>query len=247
MRAKRLTAAQRRRLAQAPDCSLLGVGLAPDLYAAALQYLFDRPSPAGAHNEWYWDVDEPLFEATPLEWTHIQTVLFANAGADLAAYNDEQVGMGLTYVMNNSVSDVPFAAIDASVPIQEAMRMMHAMPELWRQCIGPRLAGLHRPIGSDAGQLGYACYMWFDVWPTFWNVRHEPSWQEALGRVLHEMLEMPWREVQVAALHGIGHRLRDLDRKDEIANTIVAFIRSIDPNDTELKNYAEAARQGMVQ
>lgn len=90
-------------------------------------------------------------------------------------------------------------------------------------------------------------YMWFDVWPTFWNVRSEPRWQEAVWLVLREMLQMPWREVQVAALHGIGHKLRYLDRQGEIDNTVVAFIRSIAPNDTELKNYAEAARQGMVQ
>lgn len=242
MKPKRLTSAQRRKLADTPDWSAQGVGLAPERYAAALRYLFDHPVPEAG-----WNIDEPPFEATALEWTRIQTVLFANAGADLAAYSDKQVGMGLEYVMSNGISDVPFAAIDASVPLDEAMQMMRAMPALWRDCIGPRLAALRIPIGTSPGQLGYVCYMWFDVWPTFWNVRHEPRWQDALWQVLNEMLDVPCREVQIAALHGIGHEGRNLQRQGTIDSRIKAFILSIDKDDQELRNYADAARRGMVQ
>jgi hypothetical protein len=247
MKTKRLTPAQRRRLAQTPDWSPQGVGLAPELYAAALRYLFDRPVPQAQEQEWFWNIDEPAFGATPLEWTRIQTVLFAQAGTDLAAYSDEQVGMGLNYVMSNSVSDVPFAAIDANVPLDEAMRMMQAMPALWRQCIGPRLAPMRLPIGASAGRLAYVCYMWFDVWPTFWNGRHEPRWRDAVWRVLHEMLDVPCREVQVAALHGIGHCGPYLERQETIDRTIEGYIRSLDKNDRALKDYADAARRGCVQ
>lgn len=246
MKSKRLTAAQRRRQAPAQDWSPQGIGLEPGLYAAALRHLFDRPVPEGQEQAWYWRVDGPEFEATPLQWTRIQTVLFANAGTDLSVYGDDQVGFGLDYLANNSISDVPFAAIDASVPLDEAMRMMDAMPELWRQCFGPRLAEVNKPVGSSSGQLAHICYMWFDVWPTFWNVRSEPRWQEAVWHVLREMLDVPCREVQVAALHGIGHQLRYLNRREEIDRTVAAFIHSIDHNDKNLKNYAEAARQGMV-
>ncbi|MGA0611272.1 hypothetical protein [Caldimonas sp. KR1-144] len=243
----RQTRAQRRRVAQAPDWSPQGVGLAPQRYEAALRYLFDRPVPQTHDQEWYWNIDEPDFEATPLEWTRIQTVLFARAGIDLAPFGDEQVGMGLNYVMSNAVSNVPFAAIDASVALDEAMRMMRAMPMLWRQCIGPRLASLRVPIGTTTGRLAYVCYMWFDVWPTFWNVRHEPRWRDAVWQVLREMLDVPCREVQVAALHGIGHCGRHLERQDIIDRIVEAFIRSIDKADQELKDYADAARRGCVQ
>lgn len=89
MSPRKPTAAQQR------DRSPEGVGLAPALYSAALRYLFDRPVPQAQQQEWFWNVHEPEFEATPLELTRIQTVLFANAGTDLIKYNDEQVGMGL--------------------------------------------------------------------------------------------------------------------------------------------------------
>jgi len=243
MKTKRPTSAQRRRLEWLPQ----GVGLAPELYAAAVRHLFDRPVPGNSAQDWYWDVDAPEFEATPLEWTRIQTVLFANAGTDLAGYSDEQVGLGLNYVMSSGISDVPLAATHASVPLDEAMRMMQAMPALWRDCIGPRLAHVHAPVGASPGRLGYVCYMWFDVWPTFWNAQHEPRWQEAVWHVLRDMLDVPCREVQIAALHGIGHEATQLNRAAEIDRAVTTFIRLIDSNDQNLRNYAEAARQGMVQ
>lgn len=246
MKPKKIREAERLRQAQALHSTPQGVGLAPELYAGALRYLFDRPVPQGQEQEWFWDIDESPFEATPLEWTRIQTVLFANAGRDLAAYDDEQVGMGLNYVMSNGISNVPFAAIDASVPIEEAMRMMAAMPRLWHDCFGPRLGMDRSAIGSRSDRLYFACYMWFDVWPTFWNVRQSAPWRQAMWEVFRQMLAMPWRDVQVAALHGIGHTMRDLEQP-LVDAAIDQLLRQADPQDAELRDYAQAARCGLVQ
>ena len=78
MKPKKVRQAGRLRQARALASTPESVGLAPQLYARALRYLFDRPVPQGHEQEWFWDIDEPLFEATPLEWTRIQTLLFAN-------------------------------------------------------------------------------------------------------------------------------------------------------------------------
>lgn len=229
------------------NCSPEDAGLDPALYAAAITYLFDRPVPEEQQQEWYWDLGEPEFPASPLEWTRIQAVLFANAGRDLQGFDNEQVGMGLNYLMSNDISDVPFAAIDPAVPLRDAMRMMGAMPALWQRCIGPRLASLLAPIGSSAGgSLGHVCHMWFDVWPTFWHVRHVPAWKDALWTVLRQMLEVPCRAVQVAALHGIGHHGDQLDRRQDIDRALGTFMRSVEERDEELRNYAAAARTGRV-
>jgi hypothetical protein len=224
------------------------LGLDPARYQAMLRHLFDRPVPQGQEQAWYWDVDEPDFAATPLEWTRFQTILFANAGTHLADFSDDQVGMGLYVVMDNGQSEINLAATDASVPLVEAMRMMQAMPGLWRDCLGPRLAGLHAPIGSAAGgRLGHACYMWFDCWYTFYRVREQPAWRDAMWTLLSELLAQPFREAQVAALHGIGHNVMFLDRQPLVDDTLHAFIGRTDPDDGELRRYAEAARRGMVQ
>lgn len=243
---KKPTARERRLARNADPVTCESVGLDPALYARALRYLFDRPVPARDEEEWFWSIDEPELEATPLQWVHIQTVLFANSDADLEQYSDEQVGMGLKYVMSNSVSNVSHMANDRSVPLADAMRMMKALPALWRDCMGPRVGDLRQAIGSCSGSLGFVCYMWFDSWPSFWNARHIPEWRDAAWNVFREMLGMPWREVQIAALHGIGHYGSHLGRPQQIEALIDGFVRTL-RGDEELKSYALLAARGMVQ
>ena len=227
--------------------SPIDLGLAPGRYEAALAHLFDRPAPAGGQQAWVWDDDPEAFAATPLEWTRIQTLVFANAAVDLRAFSDDQVGMGLNFLMDNGLSDVPYAAIHESVPVDEAMRMMRAMPRLWRDGIGPRLSSVRAGIGSGAGgRLGHVCYMWFDVWPTFYLVRDRQPWRDAVWHVLEQMLEVPCREVRIAALHGIGHRGRDLGRDAEIDRAVDALLSELGHDDAELRTYANAAREGRV-
>ena len=246
MKAKKLTARERRLSRETTSVSCESVGLDPAVYHAALRYLFDRPLPEEGGQEWYWDIDEPAFEATPLQWTHIQTVLFANAGNDLAPYSDDQVGMGLNHVMSNNAGDIPHMVNDPSVPLVDAMRMVRALPTLWRDCLGPRLSTEQSAIGSRSDRLYFVSYMWFDVWPSFWNAKHIPEWQDAMWRVFCEMLAMPFREAQVSALHGIGHEGNCLNRPKELQAHLEAFIRQV-KNDDELKTYAQAAARGMVQ
>jgi hypothetical protein len=250
MKSKRIRPSQRKREAQHVDWTPKGLGLDPDRYQAVLAYLFDRPVPEGEQQEWYWDDEHVPFEADALEWTRFQTAIFANAATDLRSFDDEQVGMGLRYLMDNGLSDIPFAAIHSSVTSEEAMRMMHAMPRLWRDCIGVRLQDASppdSPIGSaKGGRLWDACYMWFDVWPTFRRASELERWRDACWNVFVEMLAVPCRAVQIAALHGIGHSVDRLDKDVEVHRVISAFVRNLSDDHT-LRAYAEAARQGRVQ
>jgi len=247
MKNRKLTAREKRQARIPAAMTAEAIGLDPALYAAALRYLFDRPVPEKKEQEWYWNNEEPEFAATPLEWTRIQTVLFANAGADLAPYDNQQVGMGLNHVMSNNAGDIPHMANDPSVPLADAMQMMRAFPSLWRDCIGPRLDQAEA-VGdtSSVKRLDFVCHMWFDVWPTFWNARHIPQWRDAQWLVFCEMLDMPFREVQRSALHGIGHAVRYLQRDEAVRQRIARFVDTV-KGDADLANYALAAADGMVQ
>lgn len=247
MNKHKLTRREKRQANESAVFTAEAVGLDPALYAAALRYLFDRPVPLANEQEWYWKDDEPEFVATPLEWTRIQTVLFANAGVDLATYNNEQVGMGLNHVMSNNAGDIPHMVNDVSVPLANAMQMMQAFPFLWRDCIGPRLDQAEQIGDSDnVKRLDFVCHMWFDVWPAFWNAKHIPEWRDALWQVFCQMLDMPFREVRRSALHGIGHAVPYLQRDQVIKKRIARFINEV-KTDTELVNYARAAADGRVQ
>jgi hypothetical protein len=247
MKNQKLTSREKRQARTPAVLTAETVGLDPALYAAALRYLFDRPVPGKKEQEWYWNHDEREFAATPLEWTRIQAVLFANAGTDLAPYDNQQVGMGLNHVMSNNAGDIPHMATDASVPLADAMQMMKAFPFLWRDCIGPRLDQAEAAGDtSSVKRLDFVCHMWFDVWPTFWNAKHIPEWRDALWQVFCEMLDMPCREVQRSALHGIGHSVRELKRDEVVKQRIASFVDVV-KGDAELVNYAHAAANGMVQ
>lgn len=247
MKIKKLTASQKRQARSSKLLTAETIGLDAALYAKALRYLFDRPVPIEGESEWYWNIDEPELEATPLQWTRIQTLLFASAGTDLALYCNQQVGMGLNHVMSNSTGDIPHKVNDRSVPLADAMRMMEALPFLWRDCIGPRMDEAQAQGDEDSvKRLNFVCYMWFDVWPTFWNAKHIPAWRDALWHVFCEMLDMPYRQVQRSALHGIGHEGRYLERQAAIDQRIARFVVA-KKDDTELVNYAHAAACGMVQ
>lgn len=237
MKKSKLTGREKRlacRLDTAVTCA--SVGLEPALYASVLRYLFDRPVPKDKGQEWFWDADEAEFEATPLQWVHIQTVLFANAGQDLAEFTDEQVGMGLNYVMSNSVSQVPHMVNNTSVPLAQAMRMMEALPLLWDGCFGPRLATA-QPTGSETGRLKFACFNWFDAWPSFRNASHIPEWRDAMWNVFRKMLESPLRDVQLVALDGFAGDGAYLERPERIQVLMNEFLRK-QRGDEELRKLA---------
>jgi hypothetical protein len=88
--------------------------------------------------------------------------------------------------------------------------------------------------------------MWFDVWPTFRRASESQRWRDACWDVFSEMLTVPCRAVQIAALHGIGHSVDRLDKDFEVEQAISAFVRDL-KDDPTLRAYAEAARLGKVQ
>jgi hypothetical protein len=68
----------RHNLPRAHALRSLDIELAPKRYEAALKYLFDRPVPdkSKGEQEWYWNDDEPEFDATPIEWTFCNPLVF---------------------------------------------------------------------------------------------------------------------------------------------------------------------------
>jgi hypothetical protein len=64
-REKRLQRQQAKR--RQTDFSPEGIGLDRAEYEATIRFLFDKPVPDRRDRAWYWNMDEPAFEATPLE------------------------------------------------------------------------------------------------------------------------------------------------------------------------------------
>jgi hypothetical protein len=241
---RKTEAIQNRKMLDATD-----VGLSDAMYRDAIKYLFDRAevSPTiGA--EWYWNIEEPKFNATAREWVLIQTVLFSRVGVDLAPFSNEQVGMGLNYIMDSGIGRPASCIFDESVSKDERLALLTHLPTLWRDCIGARLNDVLAPIGSVThGRLGYVCYMWFDVWSPAYISQSDENWSKAFWAMLKEILASNVREVQIAALHGIGHCAVGFGFDREVEEAVRAFWLNLKDTDEELKSYAKAAAKGMVQ
>ncbi len=225
------------------------VGLSSEMYQAAIKFLFDRSDYEGSFaTEWFWNIDVTEFEPTSREWVLIQTVMFARAGEDLKPYSDEQVGAGLKYMMDGGISNVSLAAFDDNVLEFERLQMLKFFPSLWRHCIGSRLKDVFDSIGAvKRGRLGYVCYMWFDVWPAGYTGQTDKAWTKAIWSVFQELLTIDVREVQIAALHGIGHCAVGLGFDEEIEDVLRSYRLNLANSDDELKSYAKAAARGAVQ
>jgi hypothetical protein len=214
-------------------------------YFSVLQYLFDRDTEAP--QEWYWNQDETPFAASDLDWIKLQHRLFTRCEIDLKRYTDEQVGMGLNYLINPAISNVPSAIYGKDVPAAARFAFIESVPAVWAHCIGPRLAFDRSPIGSGAGKLYFVGYMWFDVGVAIFDSSNEGNYADATWSMFKNILDQPYRICQIGALHGLGHYKEQLNRNSEFEKLIDEFLQQKIDADPELASYARAAKTGSVQ
>jgi hypothetical protein len=70
-------------------------------------------------------------------------LIFERCASDLTQFSDEQVVMGLNLLSANYIRDViPEKVLDpnVSLELELELQMMRAMPRLWTDCLGPKLA-----------------------------------------------------------------------------------------------------------
>lgn len=220
------------------------LGLDPALYERTFAFLFATACEPG-EELFHWFSVDAAFELPDVDWVRVQTMLYAHAGEHLHPYSDAQVAVGLSYLYNNAITDVPFALEAAGVALDLQLQLLAWLPTLWHDAIGPRLAA----CGDDALQprtpLGHVGHMWFDVWPAPYRHRGAPEWRRAMAEVFESLIGSPNRSVQVAGLHGIGHCIRYLDGQ-RLRAAIDALIARIDRGDEQLLAYAKGAADGMV-
>ena len=88
--------------------------------------------------------------------------------------------------------------------------------------------------------------MWWEVITWGW-LKDDPAAERLRDRdldVMEEVLQLPNPACKESALHGLGHMVRRSDRAPEI---IDRFIAEAPQDNTELLQYARAARTGCIQ
>lgn len=213
-------------------------------------YNFDHPVTEPA---WCWS-DEGDWEAPDLEMPQIAaylTRLFAESGTVLLPYSDAQVGQGLQVLINNCLSDDIFSLREPEVPLEDRLRGIRAMEDLFRDCFAsrcsPHLSHLDEP---DASPLNGICYMWWDILAITAEAHFRPERPDSIAvdqaclSVLQKTLETNSVACQESALHGLSHWSYYYPEIESVVDAFLARHPNLRP---ELRSYAKSARHGRVQ
>lgn len=140
----------------------------PTLLQQQLDHIFNRPVTDPA---WYWeDSDEeeehPFNGEDPLAAFEFIEALCENPGQYLAAYSDDQVGQGLTYIFSGDCSHLAHSFKAAEVSQERRAAALRTLFHLFRDVFAPRCEPLLSSSSQEeSGPLSFICYMFWDVSP----------------------------------------------------------------------------------
>jgi hypothetical protein len=218
-----------------------------------IRFVFDHPAASAlepAARDWYWDADDEIERWTDQPTLTVQwmTRLFEHPES-LAPFSRDQVAQGICLLVGES-SPGTFAGelLNADIELDLRLGCVRAIPSFFAnymalKCVKPTLV---RSAGTDA--LEWACFMWWDIWPT-WNYRMaQPSTDIIAAALLDAMAAigaLPSTACAESALHGLGHwysrRSNYSGRALEIIDGLLLHADGWSP---ELVEYAKAARRG---
>lgn len=207
-----------------------------DAFDAWLAYLFDRSA------------DERRAEPAPTEWTTryaphdspaaaAQRIrrLFGDAGNLLRPYSDEQVGLGLSVIVDSSVDGEIRALADPRVPRVLRIGGLRSILTLFAEVFAERLDG---DVDRSRTTLEYVCFMFWDIAPV------GRLGDDTVLDVLEDTLALDSTACHWAALHGLGHAYHDAP--DHVRGIVDRWLRAHRGISQALCDYAGLARTGAV-
>jgi hypothetical protein len=218
----------------------------PPRYAEWIDFCFGRLQRLGAGADIR---DKRLrhdtIEVTDVELVALFEVTMRRSGTDLAPFDDEVVGGGLSLILNGALSDFGNRVRSAPVAIERKVNAIWSLKSLYDDILTPRAQprlGHLSEIGHD--RLSSICYMLWDVTGlAYWSERDEAdAVPQAILSVLEHALLSPNDAVIESGLHGLGHRASPARRKAAIQH-LLELRPGLRP---ELRTYAEAAALGHV-
>ncbi|MEH1127837.1 hypothetical protein [Micromonospora sp. CPCC 206061] len=210
-----------------------------DAFDAWLAYLFDRPAEKRrraepASTEWmtrHAPHDGPVAAAERIRR------LFGDAGNLLRPYSDEQVGLGLGYIVDSSYDGEIRALADPRVPRVVRIGGLRSIRSLFAEVFAQRLEG------DDLGgrcrtTLEHVCFMFWDIAPV------GRLGDDTILDVLEDTLALDSTACHWAALHGLGHAYHDAP--GHVPGIVDSWLRSHREISPALREYATLARMGAV-
>ncbi len=219
-------------------------------YQRQLNYIFNRPTTEPA---WYWtndDWEEGIFDDTPMSGFIFIETLLLNAKKDLMPYSDDQIGLGLNYIFNNSCSNLVDDFKTADVSFERKIKAINALFNLFQDIFNPRCeAILSASSQASLSKIQFICYMFWDITPlSIWaslDKNEIEIYNKTIADIMKKCLRLSNPACVESGLHGLGHLAFGYPK---IAVPIIDdFLKKGKKQSNALLEYAKMARTGMIQ
>lgn len=176
--------------------------------------------------------------------------LFASPDEHTSGYSDKQINRML-WTLISEIEQYMYELFNEEIPFGLRVQVVKDMYTVYERLLAPRcsnsMSGFkeHEYL-NKLNPLNSICFMWWDIIPLY-GKSGDPS-REVLDphciNVMERTLRLKSIACQEGALHGLGHwKSAYPDRVVKIVDEYLA--REIDI-DSELREYALAARTGMI-
>lgn len=209
-----------------------------------LRAAFDHPV---SEPEWYWAEDfDDNWEALGLSDEVVVaylTTLFRDPSR-LEGFSLPQVAQGIWFLVGeSSPAQACHALLQPTVSLDARVTCVRSIADFFRLFVARAAPG---PAAKDSDPFHTACYMWWDVFPTWGGADvGEPAIHRACLDAMVEILSCESELCRLSALHGLNHWHMHYPR--EVEGAIDAFLARDSVISPALRKYAETARQGRAQ
>jgi hypothetical protein len=206
-------------------------------------HVFDHP---GSGREWHFDPAADYWDGPAATTVGYLARLFEAPRPLLDAYSDAELNRGFWYLLGSG-GDEMHALLAAEVPLEARLACVRAIGTLFEGLFAARCsARLSHLDEAGTTPLNSACYMWWDLFPTWGNPKapEQAALDGELLSVMARILEIPHAACRESALHGLGHW--HLNHPTEVEAIVGGFLETTADLRPELRDYARAARGGCV-
>jgi hypothetical protein len=197
-------------------------------YQRQLDYIFKRPTdePAWYHRNDSWE-EGVFIDDTTDAFIFLET-LFLNAERDLKPYNDEQIGLGFSFIFDNCWSNLTNDFKSANVPFERKIEALNNLFALFRDVLNPRCPKVLSAFSkAKMSKISYICYMFWDITPlssafglsfledkiqtedkqkpTKNSKLENHKYYAAIAKVMQKCLDLSNPACVESGLHGLGH------------------------------------------
>ena len=158
-------------------------------------------------------------------------------------FSKEQIGNAINTVYSNCCSDLPFLYItkcDEERRVQGIQNLVNLYRNFFERYCTAQVASIGN--GQEDGQIGFICYMFWDVFVLHPGNASDLMKSAAIG-VMKTALDSRNDNCLASAIHGLGHWAMDVPEASIVLNQ---WLRRPTTKNAQVIQYARAATSGMI-